>query len=164
MIQLFLTGGTIDKHYIESNGTMAFEHTHIEQLLAQGRNRTEIAITQLMLKDSLEMDNDDRELIADSCQQSDANKILITHGTDTMTATAHFMAQKYPELQTNKTIVFAGAMIPYEIRYSDAEFNLGFALGALSALNKGIYIAMNGKIFNYDQVSKNLELGEFQQL
>lgn len=161
MIKIFLTGGTIDKHYVQSNGSMGFDCSHISEILAQGRNRSEVEIEQLMFKDSLEIIEEDRDKIALSCQSSEQDRIVITHGTDTMVATASHIAATQAQVLTTKTVVLVGAMIPHEISYSDATFNVGFALGAASTLAAGIYIAMNGKIFNWNEVTKNHELGEF---
>lgn len=161
-IQILLTGGTIDKHYNESNGDMEFADSHITSILKQGRNRSDIKVDTIVFKDSLDMTEQDRELISNGCTQSSEQKILITHGTDTMVQTATHLAKNEPQLLTDKCIVLVGSMIPHEISYSDSTFNLGFALGALSSLENGIYIAMNGKVFAWDNVSKNLALGEFQ--
>jgi len=163
-IQIFLTGGTIDKHYNQANGNMEFANSHIAEILQQGRNRSEISIDSLVFKDSLELLSEDRQLIAESCHSCNSDKILITHGTDTMAKTAEYIALQQPQLLKQKCIVLVGAMIPHEISYSDATFNLGFALGALNSLENGIYIAMNGKIFNWDKVKKNIEIGEFQSI
>ncbi len=159
-IKLLLTGGTIDKAYNESNGELHFVDTHIPEILQQGRNRSEIEIEQLMLKDSLEMTEADRHLIAAACSDSKQDKILITHGTDTIVATAKSLAA----LNIDKTIVLVGAMVPYVFKHSDAVFNIGVALGALQALQPSVYLAMNGKIFHWDNVVKNKQLGEFQEL
>lgn len=155
MIQILLTGGTIDKHYNPSNGGMEFKDSHIEQILEQGRITSNYSIEQLMFKDSLRMIEADRQLVANACKNLKSDKILITHGTDTMVETAQHIANKQPQLLTKKTIVLVGAMIPHEIRYSDAMFNIGFALGAVNALENGIYIAMNGEIFAWNNVCKN---------
>ena len=159
-IKLLLTGGTIDKAYNESNGELHFVDTHIPELLQLGRNRSDIEIDQLLLKDSLEMTDTDRQLIADACTASKQDKILITHGTDTIVNTRKSLAA----LGLDKTIILVGAMIPYVFKHSDAVFNTGFALGALQALRPGVYIAMNGKVFNWDKVVKNREISEFQEL
>ncbi len=161
-IQIFLTGGTIDKHYVQANGKMDFADSHIADILEQGRNRSDIDIDTVVFKDSLQMDDTDRELIARQCNEATAEKIVITHGTDTMAQTAAHVAKSYPDIVTEKTIVFVGAMIPYEISYSDATFNMGFALGAVNCLPSGIFITMNGRIFDWDKVQKNLALGEFE--
>ncbi len=159
-IKLLLTGGTIDKAYNESNGELHFVETHIPELLKLGRNRSDIEIKQLLLKDSLDMTEADRQSIADACTNSKQDKILITHGTDTIVDTGKSLAA----LGLDKTIVLVGAMIPYVFKHSDAVFNTGFALGALQALQPGVYITMNGKIFNWENVVKNREIGEFQKL
>ena len=164
MIQLFLTGGTIDKHYRQDNGELDFAETNLHDMLALGRNQSAITIEQLMLKDSLDMDKFDRAHIADSCSRCIANKILITHGTDTMVETAQFIATMHPQLLTEKTIVLFGAMIPYSVNNSDAMFNLGFAIGALNMQTPGIYIAMNGLVFPYDAVQKNREKMIFEAI
>ena len=161
-IQIFLTGGTIDKHYVQANGKMDFADSHIAEILEQGRNRSDIDIKTLVFKDSLQMDDADRELIASQCNESTSKKIVITHGTDTMVQTATHIAEYYPNAIKEKTIVLVGAMIPHEISYSDATFNLGFALGAANCLPSGIFITMNGRIFDWDKVQKNLALGEFE--
>lgn len=160
---ILLTGGTIDKHYIQANGSMDFADSHIPGILEQGRNRSDVLIDTIVFKDSLQMTDDDRELIAKGCDTSASNKVLITHGTDTMVQTAAHIVERYPNILNQKCIVLVGSMIPHEISYSDGTFNLGFALGALSALPNGIYIAMNGKVFEWDKVVKNLELGEFEK-
>ena len=163
-IHILLTGGTIDKHYIETDGSMDFVDSHIPDILKQGRNRQKITIDQVVFKDSLEMTIQDRELIATSCLNSSEKKIIITHGTDTMIETAKHIASSQAQLMTEKCIVLVGAMIPHEISYSDSTFNLGFALGAVSGMQNGLYIAMNGQIFDWGNVQKNHSIGEFQTL
>ena len=159
-IKLLLTGGTIDKHYNESNGELDFTETHIPELLALGRNQSEIEIEQLMLKDSLDMDDTDRQIILKACEKTTQNQILLTHGTDTMVETAMMLAE--PKL--DKTVVLLGAMVPFVFKHSDAMFNLGFALAAVQTLSQGVYIAMNGQIFEWDCVRKNRELGVFERI
>ncbi len=159
-IKLLLTGGTIDKTYNESNGALHFVDTHIPEILKLGRNRSDIEIQQLLFKDSLDMTKADRQSIADACTDSKQDQILITHGTDTIVDTGKSLAA----LGLNKTIVLVGAMIPHVFKHSDAVFNTGFALGALQTLQPGVYIAMNGKVFHWDNVVKNREIGEFQAL
>lgn len=156
-IKLILTGGTIDKHYNESNGELDFVDSYISEILEQGRNLSQIDIQQIMLKDSLEMDDADRKIISDACQQCSQKQILITHGTDTMVETASVIAAE----KTGKTIVLLGAMVPYVFKHTDAVFNLGFALAAVQSLPANVYIAMNGQIFEWNAVRKNKELGVF---
>ncbi len=159
-IKLLLTGGTIDKSYNEANGELYFTESHIEEMLTLGRNRSAINIQPVLFKDSLEMNHNDRQLVLNACQNTAEEKILITHGTDTMVETARVLA----ESGLNKTVVLLGAMVPFVFKHSDALFNLGFALAALQTLPKGVYIAMNGQIFEWDNVRKNRELGVFERI
>ena len=159
-IKIFVTGGTFDKEYNELNGELYFKKTHLHEMLVLGRSQLKVDIETIMMKDSLEMSNDGRNTIVQQCLESDESKILITHGTDTMVETATLLAKKI----TTKTIVLTGAMIPYKFGSSDGLFNLGSALSFLQSLPHGIYIAMNGNIFNWDNVKKNKKLGLFQPL
>ncbi len=160
MIKLFITGGTLDKYYNELTGNLNFSETRLPVMLIQARCRVKLDVQQLMLKDSLEMVGEDRELIKQACTSSCTSQIIITHGTDTMVETARYLQA----LSSNKTIVLTGAMIPYTISQSDALFNLGCAVTAVQLLPLGVYIAMNGKIFDGDKVSKDKQLGEFVPL
>jgi L-asparaginase len=159
-IRLFITGGTFDKEYNELNGKLYFEDTHVPEMLDLGRCKLDVNIRTLMMIDSLEMSDEDRDIIAHNCVQCDEEKIVITHGTDTMVETAKILAEKI----TDKTIVLTGAMIPYKFGSSDGLFNLGAALAYVQTLPTGIYIAMNGKYFNWNNVRKNKELGLFEAL
>ena len=160
MIQIFVTGGTFDKEYNELNGALFFKDTHLPEMLEKGRSRLSLSIDTLLMKDSLEFDDTDRELISFACSAAAADRILITHGTDTMVQTAQYLAaQNLP-----KTIVLTGAMIPYKFGSSDGMFNLGSALAFLQSLEPGVYISMNGKIFATNNVRKNLEKGEFETI
>ena len=129
-------------------------------MLTLGRSRLDLSIHTLMLKDSLDFEEADRQLIANACNETTASKILITHGTDTMTNTASYLAKHCP----NKTIVLTGAMVPYKFGSSDGMFNLGSALAFVQVLPTGIFIAMNGKIFEADKVIKNTNRGEFESI
>ncbi|HPH88736.1 MAG TPA: asparaginase domain-containing protein [Chitinophagales bacterium] len=159
-IRLFITGGTFDKEYNELNGKLYFEDTHVPEMLDLGRCKLDVNIRTLMMIDSLEMSDEDRDIIAHNCVQCEEEKIVITHGTDTMVETAKILAEKI----TDKTIVLTGAMIPYKFGSSDGLFNLGAALAYVQTLPTGIYIAMNGKYFNWNNVRKNKELGLFEAL
>ena len=159
-IKIFVTGGTFDKEYNELNGTLAFNHTHMKEILKLGRAKIEVDITELMLMDSLDMTDKERESIVHNCLNTPHDKIVITHGTDTMTETAKVLAQKVK----GKTIVLTGAMIPYAFGSSDGLFNMGSALAFVQTLPAGVYIAMNGRWFNWDNVVKNKEAGEFQTI
>ncbi|MEH6457986.1 MAG: asparaginase domain-containing protein [Cocleimonas sp.] len=158
--KLMLTGGTIDKNYNEFNGEFNFIETHMPELLAVGRDRADISVQQLMMKDSLDMTDEDRDIIIKACRTTQAESIVITHGTDTMVETAIKLGQE----NMSKTIVLVGAMIPYVFKHSDAAFNMGFALAAAQVKSTGVYIAMNGILFDYDKVIKNRELAEFQSI
>ncbi len=158
MIKILLTGGTIDKHY--DSGELGFGKTHIPEILELGRNKTEIEIEELMLIDSLDMVDADRDEIKLACDRTLQDKILITHGTDTMVETAAVLGSS----NLNKTIVIIGAMVPYEFKHTDAMFNIGFSLAAVQTLDHGVYIAMNGKIFDYQNVKKNKQKGLFEVL
>jgi L-asparaginase len=159
-IRIFITGGTFDKEYNELNGTLFFKDTHLPEMLKLGRSRVHVDIRTLMMIDSLEMNGDDRKLIATHCIKSKENKIIITHGTDTMSDTAKVLA----ELVKDKTVVITGAMIPYKFGSSDGLFNLGSALAFVQTLPNGIYVAMNGKYFTWDNVRKNKLTGEFEEI
>ncbi len=159
-IQVFVTGGTFDKEYNELNGNLYFKETHLHEMLSLGRSKLDLSIDALMMKDSLDFVEEDRALIASACNATTAQKILITHGTDTMTTTAMYLQKSCP----NKTIVLTGAMIPYKFGSSDGLFNLGSALAFTQVLPAGVYIAMNGKYFEADKVRKNTEKGEFESI
>jgi len=157
-IRIFITGGTFDKEYNELNGQLYFKDTHLQELLTLGRSQVPVEIRTLMMIDSLEMTDQDRELIAYQCNQCEENKIVITHGTDTMAETAQLLAAKVK----NKTVVLTGAMIPIKFGSSDGLFNLGSALAFAQSLPYGVYVAMNGRYFHWDNVKKNKETGVFE--
>jgi L-asparaginase len=159
-IRIFVTGGTFDKEYNERTGQLFFQDTHLPEMLKLGRSRVEVDIRTLMMIDSLEMTDMDRELIARHCEEADEDKIIITHGTDTMSDTARVLAEKVKD----KTIVLTGAMIPYKFGSSDGLFNLGSALAFVQTLPKGVYVAMNGKYFEGTNVRKNKQSGEFERV
>lgn len=159
-IRIFITGGTFDKEYNMLNGKLYFKDTHLHELLEKGRNLVPVEIRTLMMIDSLEMTEEDRELIAHQCEQCEEEQIVITHGTDTMDKTAKVLAQKV----SNKTIVITGAMIPIKFGSSDGLFNLGSALAFAQTLPPGVYVAMNGRYFNWDNVRKNRQSGVFEEI
>ncbi len=159
-IRIFITGGTFDKEYNEITGQLYFNDTHMHDLLEMGRNKAEVEIRTLMMVDSLEMTDEDRELIAYQCNQCDEDKIVITHGTDTMSDTAKILAQKVKD----KTIVLTGAMIPIKFGSSDGLFNLGSALAFVQTLPAGVYVAMNGRYFHANNVRKNKQTGMFEEV
>jgi L-asparaginase len=158
MIRLFVTGGTFDKTYDEIGGRLSFGDTHLPEMLRLGRSRVPVSIRTLMMIDSLDMSDDDRETIARNCAQADERQIVVTHGTDTMVETAAVIARHV----TGKTVVLTGAMIPYAFGSSDGLFNLGSALSFVQVLPPGVYVAMNGQHFRWDTVRKNRETGVFE--
>jgi L-asparaginase len=159
-IQLFVTGGTFDKEYNELTGELFFKRTHIEDMLRLGRCRLDVTVETLMMIDSLEMTDAGRQLILARCAATPANRIVITHGTDSMEQTAVVLGQGI----AGKTIVLTGAMVPYQFGSSDGMFNLGTAIGFVQALGPGVYVAMNGRCFPWHSVRKNRELGIFELL
>lgn len=162
-LHLILTGGTIDKFYNELGGELAFSESHVHDMLRQARVTDTPAIEIVMMKDSLEMTDEDRAKIAGACVAAPASRIIITHGTDTMSETARFL-KNIPEL-SSKTIVLTGAMVPYSFGIkSDALFNLGMAFAFAQSLTPGIYIAMNGRAFSGGNVRKNKSLGVFSAI
>jgi L-asparaginase len=160
MVRIFVTGGTFDKTYDEIHGRLAFGETHLPEMLRLGRSRVEVSIRTLMMIDSLDMTDADRESIVRNCVQCAESRIVITHGTDTMVQTGAALAKGV----SGKTIVLTGAMIPYAFGSSDGLFNLGSALSFVQTLPAGVYIAMNGQHFAWDRVRKNRQTGAFESL
>lgn len=159
-IRIFATGGTFDKEYDEIHGELYFKETHLPEILNTGRSKVEVDIRTLMMIDSVDMSDEDRENIAQNCEKAGEDRIIITHGTDTMVQTAQVIAKK----GIDKTIVLTGAMIPYKFGTSDGFFNIGCALGFVQTLSHGVYIVMNGRCFNWDNVVKNTKTGSFEEL
>lgn len=160
MIQIFATGGTFDKDYDFVTGKLYFKDSSIPDMLDRARFTVDYDLKTLMMIDSLEMNEADREIILHNCRRSDTEKIVITHGTDTMEVTAAYLAEKGVE---GKTVVITGAMIPYAFgNSSDGFFNLGSALSFVQALPHGIYVVMNGRYFAWDEVEKNRKTGYFE--
>lgn len=160
MIKLFLTGGTIDAIYNILTAKTDYDKTHIPQIFKEARLALEIDIEELMLKDSGDITKEDRELIVKKCKEAKEDKILITHGTDTMVETAKALGEE----NINKTIVLLGAMRPFSFGQSDGSFNMGSAIAAVQLKEPGVYVAMHGKIFNWDNVRKDREVGQFKEL
>jgi L-asparaginase len=159
-IRILITGGTFDKEYDELRGTLNFRETHVPEMLRLGRSRVDVAVTTLMMMDSLDMTDADRARIVEHCTACDEQHIVITHGTDTMVETARVLAAQHAD----RTIVLTGAMIPYAFGSSDGLFNLGSALSFVQVLPAGVYIAMNGRCFRWNDVRKNRETGTFEPL
>ncbi|HLU94150.1 MAG TPA: asparaginase domain-containing protein [Membranihabitans sp.] len=163
MIHIFTTGGTFDKEYNYISGDLTFMDTHIPEMLKRARCGLDVRVEKLMMIDSLEMTDQHRSLIATKCHQSVTDKIVITHGTDTLVETATFLAQKLSPF--SKTIVITGAMVPYSLgASSDGFFNIGSALSFVQVLSPGIYVAMNGRKFVWNNVQKNYNTGFFERI
>jgi L-asparaginase len=159
-IKIIVTGGTFDKEYNLLTGQLFFNSTHVPEMLRLGRSRLQVTIKTIMMIDSQSMTDADRNKIVKECEDSREDKILITHGTDTMTETARRLGQTI----RNKTIILTGAMVPYAFGSSDGLFNFGSALAFLQTLPKGVYISMNGRYFSWDNVRKNKEIGLFEEI
>lgn len=161
MVQIFITGGTFDKEYNYITGELFFKDTHLKEMLQRGRCTIDFDVKTLMMIDSLKMTDADRHIIAHNCQAASADKILITHGTDTMVVTAGVLAAA----QIPKTIVITGAMVPYAFgTSSDGFFNIGSALAFAQTLAHGVYIVMNGRYFDWNKVRKNTQTGNFEEI
>ena len=159
-LKILVTGGTFDKEYDEITGKLYFKETHMKEILRLGRSQANVCVKKLMLMDSLDMKGADREIILKNCKNAQEKQIVITHGTDTMTKTARVIEKG----QLKKTIVLTGAMIPYKFGSSDGLFNLGGAIAYAQALPYGVYIAMNGRCFNWNKVEKNKLTGVFEEI
>jgi L-asparaginase len=159
-IRVLITGGTFDKEYDELSGTLAFAETHVEQMLERGRCRLDVRVEVLMMMDSLDLRDEHRARIVAAARDCDERQVVITHGTDTMVETAKALAAAVRD----KTVVLTGAMVPYAFGSSDGLFNLGSALSFVQALPPGIYVAMNGHWFPWDDVRKDRDRGVFERL
>lgn len=159
-IRILVTGGTFDKEYDEINGKLDFEQTHVPEMLKLGRCNLQIEVRTIMMIDSLDMTDSDREIILHSCKHADEDRIIITHGTDTMSETAQYLASRIQD----KTIILTGAMIPYKFGSSDGFFNLGASIAYAQTLPNGVYVCMNGRVYSWDNVRKNKKTGFFEEL
>src|SRR5581483_10856011 len=153
----------------ELTGTLAFKETHVPEMLRLGRCRVDVVVRQLMMIDSLEMTDAERRSIADACLESPESRVVITHGTDTMVETARVLAAAVSDgpagsERYRKTVVLTGALVPYAFGSSDGLFNLGSALSFAQTLPAGVYVAMNGRAFAWNDVRKNRESGIFENL
>ena len=161
MLRIFITGGTFDKTYNYISGELTFFETHVNGMLKRGRCSLDIEVETLMMKDSLQMTDADRQLIAESCNRVSESRMVITHGTDTMVETAAYLSKHVKD----KTVILTGAMIPYTFgTSSDGFFNMGAALAFAQTLNPGIYVAMNGRYFDWNNVRKNYTTGYFETI
>lgn len=157
-VRIIITGGTFDKHYDAIKGVLTFKDTHLPEIISQVRITVPVEVEINQLIDSLEMQDENRKRILGSCERSAESRIVITHGTDTMVKTAQCIGRA----NLLKTIVLTGAMVPYTIAGSDALFNLGCAFSAVQLLPSGVYLAMNGRIFTWDNVMKDTGKGLFK--
>ncbi|MEK7480129.1 MAG: asparaginase domain-containing protein [Patescibacteria group bacterium] len=161
-VRLILTGGTIDsaEPYRSDIKSTFPSGTHIPEMLEQARVKSGVVVDVLMLKDSNDITEEDRHLLLERCREMPEERAVVTHGTDTMADTARFLGERIKD----KTIVMTGAMTPFVMERSDSLFNLGFAVASAQNLPKGVYVAMNGRIFDWDNVRKNREIGMFEEL
>ena len=156
-ILVLTTGGTIDKVYFDASSEYEIGAPTVPAVFEEAGVTLPWRLESLMRKDSLQLDDDDRSVIRSTCEQAPESHILLTHGTDTMAATAEKLIGI-----PGKTIVLTGALAPARFRTTDAIFNLGLALGALQSLQPGVYIAMNGTVFPAGKVRKNHAAGRFE--
>jgi L-asparaginase len=158
-ILIVTTGGTIDKVYFDAKSDYEVGESVLDELLKQAHVSQPFFIAPLMRKDSLEVTDEDRLLITSTIKQATQSRVVITHGTDTMTDTAACLADV-----SGKTIVLTGSLAPARFAQSDATFNVGMAFAAVQSLSEGVYIVMNGKVFRADEVRKDRSINEFVTL
>jgi L-asparaginase len=158
-IRILATGGTFDKEYNELTGELFFQDSHIAAMLRLARCHLNVEVRTLMMIDSLLMKDADRQLILEQCLRAEEDRIVITHGTDSMEVTAAVLGRVIKD----KTVVLTGAMVPYTFGSSDGLFNLGTALAFAQTLPPGVYVAMNGRCFDWERVHKNRERGSFEE-
>ena len=156
-LRIIVTGGTFDKHYDAIKGELTFKETHLPAILEQARVTVPVAIEINQLIDSLHMTDEHRQGVLAACRAAPERSLVVVHGTDTMAETAEVVGRA----ALAKTVVFTGAMIPYSVQGSDALFNLGFALALSQVMPHGTYIAMNGRVFPWDDVRKDKAGGVF---
>ena len=157
--RIIVTGGTFDKRYDAIKGELTFKETHLPAILEQARVTLPLSIDIRLLIDSLHMTDAHRQGVLDACRDSPERAIVVIHGTDTMVQTAEVVGRA----ALDRTVVFTGAMVPYSVQGSDAPFNLGFALAMATALPPGSYVAMNGRVFSWDNVMKDRQEGQFRE-
>ena len=161
-LQVFTTGGTIDKEYFDAKSAYEIGEPQIVELLREAGVSFEIAVETLMRKDSLDITEADRQVIAEQVAASPHRCVIVTHGTDTMAATARVVADALAEAGAPHTVVFVGSLAPARFKASDAEFNVGFASAAVQTLPPGAYVAMNGRVFDPYHVRKDRERNRFE--
>ena len=162
MIEIINTGGTFNKRYNPINGQLEVpnDFVAIKEILDKSLFQKNIKLSQIISKDSLEFTKKDRKILLDTIYQSSSNKIIVIHGTDTMKKSAKFIAK----FIKNKTIVFTGAMKPYEIEKIEAVSNLMIAYGFIQNNTKGVYISMHGIISKWNKIEKNYKKGIFYEI
>jgi L-asparaginase len=158
-IRLIVTGGTFDKYYDEIKGELTFKESHVPEILKRARVTVPVKVELNQLVDSLQMQDANRMSVLAACESSEEKRIIITHGTDTMTTTASLLGKA----GLSKTIVLTGAMVPYKVLDSDALFNFGTAFSAVQLLPEGVFIVMNGRIFAWNNDRKNKAIGVFEE-
>lgn len=158
-IEIFTTGGTIDKLYFDAKSSFQVGDSQIPELLREANLMLDLKVTPLLRKDSLDMTDADREAVRQAVSASPHRQIVITHGTDTMIKTAHELLYL-----ANKTIVLTGSMQPARFRSTDALYNVASALTAVQTLPSGVYIAMNGRIFDPHKARKNVAKNRFEEI
>ena len=159
-VRVIVTGGTFDKAYDAIKGELTFKDSHLPEILEQIRVTVPVEIELNQLIDSLQMQDDNRRSVLVACRRAPEDGIIITHGTDTMAETARLIGPT----RLAKTIVLTGAMVPFQVQDSDALFNFGAAFSAVQLLPHGVYVAMNGRIFDWDKVRKDKKAGIFEEV
>jgi len=158
-IKIFTTGGSIDKTYSTKESAFVVGEPEIERILQEANVNVDYEVESILKKDSLEITDDERRMIFEKVKSDPHRHIVITHGTDTMSMTAKMLGE-IPD----KVIVLTGAMQPAAFKRTDAAFNVGCAMLAVQILPEGVYIAMNGRVFDPHKVKKNLELDRFEEV
>ena len=158
-LEIFTTGGTIDKVYFDAKSTFQVGEPQIVEVLREANLCIDYRVVPLLRKDSLELTEEDRQAVRKAVEASTTTHIVITHGTDTMITTAKTLAGI-----PGKTIVLTGAMQPARFRFTDAVFNVASAMMAAQTLPPGVYLAMNGRIFDPDKTRKNVEMNRFEEI
>jgi L-asparaginase len=158
-MRVLVTGGTFDKEYNELNGELFFKDTHLREMLRLGRCQLDLEVRMLMMIDSLEMTDAHREEIHRHCLEAKGERVVVTHGTDTMEVTARYLGERIKD----QTIILTGAMVPYTFGSSDGLFNLGSALAFAQSMPPGVYVAMNGRCFDWNNVRKDRATGRFEE-
>jgi len=159
-ISIITTGGTIDKVYFDAKSDYKVGDPQIKAILERVGATIEIDVVELFHKDSLEITDEDRDSIVQAAESADCDRIIVTHGTDTMVETAKALS----EVSKRRTIVLVGSLSPARFRETDAEFNIGVAVGAVQSLGPGVYLAMNGQIFDPEHVRKNRAENRFEAI